>query len=288
MFITHTPVLLAEVTDNLVSNEKGVYVDATLGGAGHASALLEKYEGLRLVGIDCDEDNLKTAEENLSAYKDRVTLLRGNFRDLSELLGSVHVPAVDSILFDLGLSTFQIMGGRGFSFNDDAFLDMRMDNRGPVTAYDVVNGYGYESLKKVIEELGEEYRAPRIARMIVEERRKKPISTAKELADVVLKAKRREGRIHPATKTFQALRMEVNQELDNIRTGVADAITLLAPGGRIGVISFHSLEDRIIKEMFKSSPLLKLLAKKPIRPLRPEVLSNPRARSAKFRLAEKL
>jgi 16S rRNA (cytosine1402-N4)-methyltransferase len=288
MGITHTPVLLAEVTDNLVGNEKGIHVDATLGGAGHAFALLEKYEGLRLIGLDVDEDNLKTAEEKLTPYKDRVTLVRGNFRDLTALLGSLHVPGMDSILFDLGLSSFQIMGGRGFSFNDDAFLDMRMDNRDPVTAYDVVNGYGYEALKKVIEELGEEYRAPRIARMIVEERKKKPISTAKELADVVQKAKRREGRIHPATKTFQALRIEVNQELENLRTGVADAISMLVPGGRIGVISFHSLEDRIIKEMFRDSPSLRILTKKVIQPLRPEVLSNPRARSAKFRLAEKL
>jgi 16S rRNA (cytosine1402-N4)-methyltransferase len=288
MGTSHIPVLLAEVTDNLVSNETGVYVDATLGGAGHAYALLEKYEGLRLVGLDVDEDNLKTAEERLGPFRDRVTLVRGNFRDLAELLRSLQVPTVDTILFDLGLSTFQMMGGRGFSFNDDAFLDMRMDNRGPVTAYDVVNGYGYESLKKVIEELGEEYRAPRIARMIVEERKKKPISTARELADVVLKAKRREGRIHPATKTFQALRIEVNQELDNIRTGVADAIDLLVPGGRIGVISFHSLEDRIIKGMFRNSPVLKVITKKAIQAQRPEVLSNPSSRSAKFRIAEKL
>jgi 16S rRNA (cytosine1402-N4)-methyltransferase len=288
MGIAHIPVLLAEVTDNLVSHEKGVYVDATLGGAGHACALLEKYEDLRLVGMDVDEDNLRTAEEKLTAFRERVTLVRGNFRDLAGLLASLNITAVDSILFDLGLSTFQIMGGRGFSFNDDAFLDMRMDNRAPVTAYDVVNGYGYESLKKVIEELGEEWRAPRIARMIVEERKKKPITTARELANVILKAKRREGRIHPATKTFQALRMEVNQELDNIRVGVADAITMLAPGGRIGVISFHSLEDRIIKEMFKTTPSLKVLTKKPIRAQRPEALANPSARSAKLRIAERL
>jgi len=288
MGVAHIPVLLAEVTDNLVRHERGVYGAATLGGAGHAFALLEKYKDLRLVGIDVDEDNLRTAEEKLAEFKERVTMVRGNFSDLAEILTSLHIDAVDSVLFDLGLSTFQIMGGRGFSFNDDAFLDMRMDNRAPVTAYDVVNGYGYEALKQVLEELGEEYRAPRIARMILEERRKKPISTAKELANVVLKAKRREGRIHPATKTFQALRMEVNQELHNIRTGVAAAIAHLAPGGRIGVISFHSLEDRIIKEMFKGTPSLKVLTKKPVRALRPEALANPSARSAKLRIAERL
>lgn len=288
MGVAHIPVLLAEVTDNMVRNEEGVYVDATLGGAGHASALLERYNKLRLVGLDVDEDNLKFAEEKLAPFKERVTLVRGNFRDLADIVRSLHIPAADSILFDLGLSTFQIMGGRGFSFNDDAFLDMRMDNRSPVTAYDVVNGYGYEALKKVIEELGEEWKAPRIARMIVEERKKKAISTAKELAAVVQKAKRREGRIHPATKTFQALRMEVNQELDNIRTGVTGAVSMLVPGGRIGVISFHSLEDRIIKEMFKASPDLDVVTKKPIRPLRSEALENPSARSAKFRIAEKV
>jgi 16S rRNA (cytosine1402-N4)-methyltransferase len=288
MDVAHVPVLLEEVTENLVGNEAGLVVDATVGGAGHAYALLERYRELRLIGMDVDEENLGRAEEKLRPFKDRVILMRGNFRDLRRLLHTLDVASLDGALFDLGLSTYQMMGKRGFSFNDDAFLDMRMDDRDPVTAYDVVNNYGYEALKKLIEEYGEEYRAQRIARQIVEERRKGPISTAKALADVVLRAKRRQGRIHPATKTFQALRIEVNGELDNIRAGVADAIDMLNPKGRIGVISFHSLEDRIIKEMFKGSPQLSLVAKKPLRPARPEILRNPRARSAKLRLAEKL
>ncbi|MBA4416442.1 MAG: 16S rRNA (cytosine(1402)-N(4))-methyltransferase [Syntrophus sp. (in: bacteria)] len=288
MGVTHIPVLLEDVIDKLVNDETVLFVDATIGGAGHAYAILERYRNLRLIGIDADEDDLSIAEERLHTFIDRVQLIRGNFRDLRQILGDLGIVAIDSILFDLGLSTYQFMGNRGFSFNDDAFLDMRMDNREPVTAYDVVNSYSYEGLRGILEEYGEEYRAPRIARMIVEERKKRPISTARELAHVVSKAKRREGRIHPATKTFQALRIEVNQELENIKTGVKDAITLLAPKGRIGVISFHSLEDRIIKETFKGSDSLALVTKKPIRPERPEILENPSARSAKFRVAEKL
>ena len=288
MGITHIPVLLEEVLDSLVGSATGLFVDATLGGAGHSYAILERYKDLRLVGLDVDEDNLRTAEEKLSVFKERVRLVRGNFRDVGSILRSLDVESMDGILFDLGLSTYQMMGDRGFSFNDESFLDMRMDNRDPVTAYDVVNGYGYEALKQVIEEFGEEYRAPRIARMIVEERKKRPITTAKELADIVLRAKRRQGRAHPATKTFQALRIEVNQELENIRAGVNDAIAMLAQKGRIGVISFHSLEDRIIKETFRNSPELRIITKKPVRPGRPEVISNPSARSAKLRVAEKL
>ncbi|MDR2019117.1 MAG: 16S rRNA (cytosine(1402)-N(4))-methyltransferase RsmH [Syntrophobacterales bacterium] len=288
MGVTHIPVLLEEVLDNLVGIGTGLFVDATVGGAGHSYAILERQKYLRLVGLDVDEDNLRTAEEKLCAFEKRVTLVRGNFRDLGRILRSLDIESMEGILFDLGLSTYQMMGNRGFSFNDEFFLDMRMDNRDPVTAYDVVNGYGYEALKSVIEEFGEEYRAPKIARMIVEERKKKPISTARELSAVILKAKKRQGKIHPATKTFQALRIEVNQELNNMRSGLSDAIAMLAPKGRIGVISFHSLEDRIVKETFRGSPLLRLVTKKPIRPERPEVLLNPRARSAKLRVAEKL
>jgi 16S rRNA (cytosine1402-N4)-methyltransferase len=288
MGVTHIPALLEEVIEHLVGSETGLFVDATLGGAGHSLAILERFKGLRLVGVDVDEDNLRIAEEKLSVFKDRVRLVRGNFRDLRRLLGALDIESMDAILFDLGLSTYQMMGKRGFSFHDDSFLDMRMDSRDEFTAYDVVNGYDFESLKKVLEEFGEEYRAARIARMIVEERKRSPISTARELAAVVEKAKRRQGRIHPATKTFQALRIEVNRELENIKVGVADAVDMLAPKGRIGVISFHSLEDRIIKEMFKTSPQLRRVVKKPIRPERQEMLKNPSARSAKLRIAEKL
>jgi 16S rRNA (cytosine1402-N4)-methyltransferase len=287
MDVAHIPVLLEEVADNLVSDTCSLFVDATVGGGGHSSFILARYPDLNVVGLDVDEDNLKIAEARLRDFSGRVTLIRGNFRNLKTLLREGDISSFDSILFDLGLSTFQIAGTRGFSFHDDSFLDMRMDTRESLTAYDVVNKYNYEALKRVILEFGEEYRATRIARMITEERKRKPIATAKDLADVVGKAKKRTGRVHPATKTFQAIRIEVNEELDSLRSGLADAIDMVSPKGRIGVISFHSLEDRIVKEAFRGSTLLNIVTKKPIRAGRAEILSNPRARSAKFRVAEK-
>ncbi|OPY78129.1 MAG: Ribosomal RNA small subunit methyltransferase H [Syntrophorhabdus sp. PtaU1.Bin153] len=287
MGAAHVPVLLEEVANSLVSGNDKLFIDATVGGGGHSSYLLGKYPGLNMIGLDMDDDALAIARDRLKGFEGRVMLIRGNFKDLREVLGSVDVLSFDTILFDLGFSTFQMGGGRGFSFNDDTFLDMRMDDRQPLTAYDVVNSYGYEALKKVITEYGEDYRAARIARAIMEERRKRPISTAKELSTIVLKAIKKTGRVHPATKTFQAIRIEVNGELDNIRSGLADAIDMVHSTGRIGVISFHSLEDRIVKEMFRMSSLLNVITKKPIRPGRPEILANPRARSAKLRVAEK-
>ena len=243
MGFTHVPVLLEEVSDSLVSNGTSLFVDATIGGAGHSYAMLERYADLRLIGVDVDEDNLRTAEERLERIQRKGNAGERELQGPEELfyalltLSPWMAPSLTS-----GFSTYQMMGDRGFSFNDESFLDMRMDNRSPVTAYDVVNGYGYEALKKVIEELGEEYRAPRIARMIVEERKKKPITTAIGVANVVLKAKKRQGRTHPATKTFQALRIEVNQELDNIKIGVNDAIDMLAPKG--GSASYPSILSR--------------------------------------------
>jgi 16S rRNA (cytosine1402-N4)-methyltransferase len=288
MSVAHIPVLLEEVAENLASVTGNLFVDATVGGGGHSSVILERYPGLNVVGLDVDEDNLKKADERLRDFAGRVSLIRGNFRNLKALLKGAGIDSFDSILFDLGLSTFQIAGTRGFSFHDDSFLDMRMDTRESLTAYDVVNKYNYEALKRVILEFGEEYRAARIARVITEERKRKPITTAKELANVVGKAKRRTGRVHPATKTFQAIRIEVNGELDCLRSGLADAIEMVRPNGRIGVISFHSLEDRIVKEMFRASTIVNSVTKKPIRPGRPEIISNPSARSAKLRVAEKI
>ena len=288
MSVAHIPVLLEEVADNLASITGSLFVDATVGGGGHSSFILEKHPGLNVIGLDVDEDNLKKAEERLRGFAGRVTLIRGNFRDLKALLKGANIDSFDGILFDLGLSTFQLTGTRGFSFHDDSFLDMRMDTRESLTAYDVVNKYNYEALKRVILEFGEEYRAARIARVITEERKRKPITTAKELADVVGKAKRRTGRVHPATKTFQAIRIEVNGELDSLRSGLTEAIEMVRPTGRVGVISFHSLEDRIVKEMFRASPVLNIVTKKPIRPKRAEIISNPSARSAKLRIAEKI
>jgi len=285
MGFTHIPVLLEEVTSNLVSEKTEIFVDATVGGAGHSSFILERYGNLRLIGLDADEKALEIAREKLTAFKDRATLIRGNFKDLKAILTSIGVSSIDGILFDLGLSTYQITGNRGFSFNDDTFLDMRMDNRESLTACDVVNSYSYEDLKGIMEDYGEEYKAYRIAKAIVAERKKTPISTAKELSTIILNAKRRTGKIHPATKAFQAIRIEVNSELKNLTTGITDAVDALAPQGRIGVISFHSLEDRIIKNVFKTSSLLTTITKKPIRAGRSEMKQNPSSRSAKLRVA---
>jgi 16S rRNA (cytosine1402-N4)-methyltransferase len=288
MGIAHIPVLLEEVANNLVRDSDNLFVDATINGGGHSSCVLERHRDLNLVGLDVDTGALERAAERLKEYSERITLIRGNFRDLQKLLQDGGVASFDCILFDLGLSTYQITGQRGFSFHDDTFLDMRMDDREPLSAYDVVNKYNYEALRRVMIEYGEEYKAARIARTIVEERRKKPIETAKELSEVIEKAKRRTGKVHPATKTFQAIRIEVNHELDNLRAGLSQAIDLVKQGGRIGVISFHSLEDRIVKEKFRESPEVKPITKKPIRPERTEILSNPSSRSAKLRIAERV
>lgn len=286
--VTHIPVLLEEVLSNLVNVEDGLFVDATLGGGGHTHGMLERYKAIRVIGIDTDEVALTIAEEALRGFKDRVKLVRGNFKTLKETLQGMGVSSIDGILFDLGISTYQIMGKRGFSFNDEVALDMRMDIREELTAWDVVNRYRQDKLEQILFEYGEEEKARKIARAIVEARKKKPIQTAKELGDVVAGVKWRRGRIHPATKTFQAIRVEVNRELESLKTGVNSAIEILSTRGRIGIVTFHSLEDRMIKEAFRNSAALKVLTKKPIRPERKEMLSNPRSRSAKLRIAEKL
>ena len=285
--VQHIPVLLEEVLHNLVNVEDGLFVDATLGGGGHTYRILERYEHLRVIGIDADEVALTIAKEALREFQDRVRLVRGNFKTLKEILQGIGVSSIDGILFDLGTSTYQIMGKRGFSFNDEEALDMRMDMRETLTARDVVNRYRQDDLANIIFRYGEEEKSRRIAKAIVEARQKKPIETAKELGDLVAKVKWRRGRIHPATKTFQAIRIETNHELENLKTGVESAIEMLNPKGRIGVISFHSLEDRMMKETFRNSPALKIITKKPIRPERKEALANPRSRSAKLRIAEK-
>jgi 16S rRNA (cytosine1402-N4)-methyltransferase len=285
---THTPVLLDEVAGSLIQPDYRLMVDTTIGGGGHTYRILSKYPNLRAVGMDIDEVALEHARERLVPFRDRATLKRGNFSELKRILGDEGISAVDAILFDLGVSSYQLEGERGFSFKDEQELDMRMDQRQEFTAYQVVNTYTYEELRKVIAEFGEEYKASQIARAIVNERKKAPIETARALGSLVGRTTRRKGKIHAATKTFQAIRMEVNHEIANLERGLAAAIDLLAPGGRVGVISFHSLEDRLVKTCFKTSPVLAVVTKKPIRPGRDELLNNPRARSAKLRIAEKV
>jgi 16S rRNA (cytosine1402-N4)-methyltransferase len=283
----HIPVLLEEVAENLVDADDDVVVDATVGGGGHGSYLLEKYRRLRLVGIDADDEALALAAERLSPFGDRVLLKKGNFRDLKRILQGESIGEVDMVLFDLGISMYQMSGGRGFSVSDEVALDMRIDREEALTAYEVVNRYDYRTLVRIIRDYGEEGDADRIGRAIVEARKKGPITGAKALADIVTKAKRGRGRIHPATKTFQAIRIEVNSEFDNLEKGLRDAVDVLRTSGRIGVITFHSLEDRIVKTFFKTNPLLAVKTKKPITPGWDEIRANRKARSAKLRIAEK-
>ena len=285
--IRHISVLLEEVLQNLVSTEDGIFVDATLGGGGHTYHLLNHYRKLRVLGIDADEAALGIAWELLREFGDRVTLVRGNFRSLKEILQSTGISSIDGILLDLGISAYQVMGKRGFSFHDEERLDMRMDMQERLTARDVVNRYAEADLARILFNYGEEEKSRRIARAIIDARKKAPIDNAKQLADIISRVKRRKGRIHPATKTFQALRIETNHELVNLREVLQSSVEVLNPGGRIGIISFHSLEDRIVKESFRDSRQLRIITKKPIRPQRNEVISNPRARSAKLRIAEK-
>jgi 16S rRNA (cytosine1402-N4)-methyltransferase len=283
----HVPVLFDEILHHLIADGDELFVDATVGGGGHAFRILEAYSRLSLVGIDADDEALALAEVRLAPYKDRVLLKKGNFRDLKRILREESIEGVDAVLFDLGISLYQMSGGRGFSFSDEAALDMRVNREEALTARDVVNRYGYLDLARIIREYGEEGDAAKIARLIVDARRKKAIENAKELADIVARAKKGRGKIHPATKTFQAVRMEVNRELANLEDGLRDAADVVKSSGRIGVIAFHSLEDRIVKMFFKDSPLLTPATKKPLRPGRKEIASNRRARSAKLRIAEK-
>lgn len=283
----HISVLFQEVLNNLISTESGTFVDATVGAAGHSLGLLGRNRKLHLIGIDRDQEALDRAREALAAYSDRVTLLRGNFGDMKELLQSVGVKSIEGALFDLGISSYQLASGRGFSFNDDEELDMRMDRRQDLTAYDIVNSYRQDVIARILYEYGEEWQSRRIAKAIFEHRKKDRIRTGRQLAEIIASVKKRTGKIHPATKTFQALRIAVNDELRSLVKGMDGAIGLLSSGSRIGIITFHSLEDRIVKERFRNEEALTVLTRKPIRPGIDEVRSNPRSRSAKLRIAQK-
>lgn len=283
----HIAVLSREVCENLIGTGCKVFVDATVGGAGHSIGLLERYRQLHIIGIDRDKEALDRAEVTLKGYSDRVTLLRGNFRDLRHILGGIGVTSMDGILFDLGISSYQLAAGRGFSFNDDEELDMRMDTRDVLTAYEIVNSFRQDEIARILYEYGEEWQSRRIAKAIFDSRRKGRIRTARELAAIVASVKKKTGKIHPATKTFQALRIAVNDELGSLSEGMDAAVELLTPGGRIGIITFHSLEDRMVKQLFRKDPALTILTRKAVRPGIDEIRSNPRARSAKLRVAEK-
>jgi len=301
----HTPVLLKEVIAGLDVRPGGRYIDATIGAGGHAAAILERSapDG-QLLGIDVDPLAIETARQNLKSLGERVTLYQGNFRTLRAIAQGAGFVGADGILFDLGLSSLQLADeSRGFGFGVDAPLDMRMSPELTRTAADMVNQLSAEELEKILKEYGQERWAKKIAMTIVLNRR---ISTSKQLAELIARVIPRRGRLHPATKTFQALRVAVNDELGAIAEALPQALELLKPKGRLGVISFHSLEDRLVKNFFRREsrgcicppellvcecghePRLKLLSAKAIKPTREEVAANPRARSARLRLGIKL
>ncbi len=307
----HVPVLYREVLEGLDIKSDGVYIDGTLGGAGHASGICERLgsEGW-LIGIDRDSDAIEAAGKRLEGFGCRKTLVRSNYSEVKLVKDELGVSRVDGALLDLGVSSFQLDNPqRGFSYMHDAPLDMRMDARDALTAEDIINGYSREDLAKIISEYGEERWAARIAQFIEKERAKKRITTTFELVDIIKAAipaqARREGP-HPAKRTFQAIRIEVNGELERLETAVSDFIDILSPGGRLAVISFHSLEDRIVKNVIAKrldpctcppefpvcvcgkKPDIKKITKKPVTAGDKELSENPRARSAKLRIVEKL
>lgn len=312
----HIPVLLAECLEHLNLKTQHTFVDATLGGAGHSLEAAKRLgrEGT-LIGIDQDEVALAAAGERLGAIPEserpELCLLRGNFGDMDRLLVQAGVPAVDAFLFDLGVSSVQIdTPSRGFSFKENGPLDMRMDpGKQTLNAAEIVNTYNAADLARIIRDYSDERWASRIAEFICRARQDRPIETSEQLVDIIkaaIPASARRAGGHPAKRTFQALRIEVNGELDVLREGLEAAVRWLAPGGRIVVISYHSLEDRIVKDIFAkhargctcppdlpvcvcgNKPVLKLVTRKPLVPTAEEVERNPRARSAKLRVAERL
>ena len=305
----HEPVMVKEVIASLLVKETGIYVDGTVGGAGHSYAILKETNAF-LVGIDCDDQALQAAEKRLAEFGSRKVLVKANFANLGKVLASLNIEKVDGVILDLGVSSHQLDSAqRGFSFSQQALLDMRMDRSLKLSAYDIVNSFAQNELEKIIKFYGEEKMAARIARAISQKRRLSPIETTAELAAIVassMPAKLKWQKIHPATRTFQAIRIAVNKELDNIKPAINDAAEALKSGGRLCVISFHSLEDRIVKNEFralagdcvcpKDMPFcvcpkeakLKVITRKALTPAAEEIEANPRARSAKLRVARRV
>ena len=306
----HRPVLLAECLDALCIRPDGVYVDGTLGRAGHSLEIAKRLTTGRLIGIDRDETAIAAAQERLRDYMDHVTLVHSNFDRIGEILEELHIPGADGMLFDLGVSSPQLDDAqRGFSYMHDAPLDMRMDRTAALDAHQVVNQWSYEELRRILYDFGEERYAPAIAKAICRTRETAPIETTLQLVDVIKSAMPPQAlreKQHPAKRSFQAIRIAVNGELDALPPMLNAACNHLNTGGRLAVISFHSLEDRIIKRTMQElatgctcppsfpvcvcgkKPRMKLVQRKPIVPDETELNENPRARSAKLRVAEKL
>ena len=306
----HVSVLLEECIDALAIKPDGIYVDGTLGGAGHSSRIAAQLTTGRLIGIDRDPVALKAAGQRLAPYQDRVTLVHSNFCEVKQVLADLQIPGVDGILLDLGVSSPQLDdGSRGFSYMADAPLDMRMNNEDTLTAHTVVNQWSYEELKRILFDYGEERYAPKIAAAICNRREVKPIETTLELVDIIrsaMPAAALREKQHPAKRSFQAIRIAVNDELGSVEKVMRDAVDCMNPGGRLAIITFHSLEDRIVKVgmadaakgctcppnfpvcVCGNQPKVKIISRKPIVSGEEELERNPRARSAKLRVCEKI
>ena len=311
MIFNHKSVLLNETVDSLCVKPQGIYVDGTLGGGGHASEVAARLgDGGRLIGIDQDADAIAAASERLAPFGDKITVVRSNYERIAQVLDELEIPQVDGIYLDLGVSSFQLdTAERGFTYReDDAPLDMRMDQRNEQTAKDIVNTYSEMELYRIIRDYGEDRFAKNIAKHIVQARQKKEIETTGELTEIIrasIPAKVRATGGHPAKRTFQAIRIEVNSELEQLENAIDRFCDVLRPGGRLCIITFHSLEDRIVKEAFqrrlnpctcpkefpvcvcgKVTDVVKVTGK-PIISGEEELTENPRARSAKLRIIEK-
>lgn len=310
MEFKHISVLLNECIEGLNIKEDGIYVDGTLGGAGHSSEIIKNLcERGRLIGIDQDKDALKAAKEKLKDYNN-VTFVHSNFYNIENILHDLNIAGVDGILMDLGVSSYQLDNGeRGFSYMQDAPLDMRMNRENSLSAYEVINSYSEEDLFRIIKDYGEEKFAKRIANFIINKRKEKNIESTLELVDVIkaaIPAKARREGPHPAKRTFQAIRIEVNKELEIIEKTIRDGVERLNVGGRMAIITFHSLEDRIVKTVYKNlanpctcpssfpvcvcnkKPIVKIITRKSIEASKEELDYNPRSRSAKLRIIEKI
>ena len=310
MEYTHKPVLLHECLDGLNIRPDGIYVDGTLGRAGHSREIAARLTTGRLICIDRDQAALDAAPARLAGNMDKVTLVHGNFSDVAAILSDLGIEGVDGMLFDLGVSSPQLdEAARGFSYLQDAPLDMRMDQTAAMTAKDVVNGWSQDELKRILWQYGEERYSGLIAAAIIREREKAPIETTVQLAEIIrnaMPAKARKEKQHPAKRSFQAIRIAVNDELGEVERLLADTLDVLNVGGRVCIISFHSLEDRLVKTAYAEwakgcdcppsfpvcvcgkTPRVRLVGKKPIVSGEEELNENPRARSAKLRVAEKL
>lgn len=291
----HVPVMKKEVLEFLSPQPGDVIVDATVGCGGHARAILERIRpNGQLIGIDQDQEAIERAKENLKEFSDFLSLVNENFKNLGRVIEGLNIKKIDGILFDLGVSSLHLdTPSRGFSIKFEAPLDMRMDKRNKISAFELVNNLSAEELSRLLREYGEERFHNRIARAIIEERRRGLIKTTKELAEIVVRAQgpHRFYKIHPATRTFQALRIAVNNEISSFEIALKECVRFLKPGGRICVLSYHSLEDRVAKHVFKGFERqghIKRLTKKPLRPSQTELAQNPRARSAKLRVAESI